>query len=151
MSNELNFAVSQDRFFAAFDAPGSGSAVLPERAALESVTQNRIVIEDSALSYLVGERKMLAEELAALFSREARQRGFSSEIRISKLAPRSNETKILEVKQTLATNGRRAMEYFGQMDGIVEIWVDTLTNAQHKILEEEILIDIEWDLNVSED
>ena len=33
MSDEMNFAGRQNRFFAAFDAPGSVSAVLSERAA----------------------------------------------------------------------------------------------------------------------
>ena len=151
MSNEMKVAGGQDKFFAAFDAPGSAAAVLPERAAPDSPIENQIMIDDAALPYLVGERKTLAEALAALFLREARQRGFHSEIRISKLTPRYDETKVLEVKQTLATNGNRAMAYFGQMDGMVESWADTLTAAQREIIAEEILMDIEWDFNAPED
>ena len=151
MLNEMNFVSRSSRFFAAFDAPGSASAVLPERAAPEYKTENPITIDDAALPYLVGERKTLAEELAELFLREARQRGFHSEIRIAKLAPRYDETKVLEVRQTLATNSKRAMEYFEQVDGVVEAWGLTLTEAQRGLLENEILIDIEWNSNAPED
>ena len=150
MWEEMNFAGRSSRLFAAFDAPGSIAAVLPERAAPNTARENQITIDDAALPYLVGERKALAEELTALFLREARLRGFRSEIRIAKFAPRYDETKVLEVKQTLATNGRQAMEYFEQVDGTVEDWAVTLTEAQREILENEILMDIEWDINAPE-
>ena len=153
MFEEMNFAGRDNRFFAAFDLPGSAAAVLPERAAPEHKTENPIIIDDTALPYLVGERKILAEEMARLMAQTAARYGLTGEVRISKITPMPmyGLTKILQVKQTLATNGNRAMQYHDELAAIIDPWAASLPEAQENTLFGDILMDIEWDLNAPED
>ena len=153
MLDELNFGVSQNKLFAAFDAPSSGSAVLTERATLESVTQNRIVIEDSALPYLVGERKMLAEEAARIMLREAGRFGIDGEIRISKVTPSGIDSLqyCLDVQQKITATGKRAEDYFEYMNNFFTSWADSLPEEKNKILDDDILIGVDWNMDAPDE
>ena len=87
MSDEMNVAGRQDKFFTAFDLPGSAVAVLLERAAPQNALENKVIIDADALPYFVGERKALAGEIARIMRETAAQYGLRGEIRVSKKSP----------------------------------------------------------------
>ena len=155
MSEEMNIASWRDRFFAAFDSPGSASiaAVLPERAAPKSEIENQIMVEDSALPYFVGERKALAEEAARIMLRESARYGIIGEVRIAKAAqiPMDSLRYCLLVHQVITTTGKQVEEYYNHVNAMLMAWTRSLSEAQDKIIEDEILIGLDWDTNVSEE
>ncbi len=162
MENETN-STRAERLFAALDAPGSVAAVLPERAAVANRTvseadsrlsdaiENQITIDEEARPYLTGERKTLAEAIARIMLETAARQGLNSEVRIAKLTPAYGVTKILEVRQALATHGKRAIQYHDELAEVIDPWAKSLTPAQETLLFDDIAMDIGWDIYASED
>ncbi len=154
MRDELNLARAE-RLFAAFDAPGSVAAVMPERAAaasrIDSAIENQIVIDEDARPYLVGERKMLAETIARIMLETAAREGLTGEVRISYHTPYPmyGLTKFLEVAQKVTATGKQAEIYFDLLDAALMAWTRALPEAQDRMIEDEILIGLDWDGDVS--
>ena len=153
MLDEMYIAGRRNRFFAAFDAPASAATVLPERAEPNNAIENEFKIDDAALPLLVGERKMLAEEIARIMLREAARYGASCEVRVCKVTPMPARgfLKVVEIKQKVALNGKRGEEYYDYLNDALTAWTRSLPEAQDKIVEEEILLDLDWNWNASEE
>ena len=153
MLEEMNIAGRGNRFFAAFDAPGSVAAVLPERATASSVIENPIIIDNAALPYLVGERKALVEEITRIMLREAARFGVDGAIHITKITPSEMDSLryCLDVQQKIMAAGKRAEDYFDYMNDFFTSWADSLPEEKNKILDDDILFGVDWDMDAPDE
>ena len=110
----------------------------------------RYYVHPVALPLLNDKSKPVVDELADLMTRERIRCSIpNGRLEIAVHVDSDSGRKLIHIKQTVPTDAEQAMEYWDRLSAPIDQWVNSLSEDEADIVQNEIFMTVHWNNHVS--